>query len=313
MNKCEDVIPILEKYIDDELTETEKQGVEEHLKHCTACSEELAFANAVRTVLKNTEMPKVPSDFLERVNSAVDNTKKKKTFGIFAARTVSTVAACLVIATVLSLNNKDNLTEHMNFHDISAPRTDTETIIIGTDEAEKPNEEKTEEAPKNNEKKIAENNKKVNKTQKKVQPEEHKEVPIKEIPSSTDTSAEEASAADLHENEPAAYSFDAEKENISENKNIPETAIAATGGGGGSSVRMMGGQKSTKSVYADKECIDEIKAKAEEYGLLEDGIYTMDAENYTFFAKAAESIDPQCELPELSGESISFTIKEKGV
>ncbi len=70
MNKCH-VLKELSGYLDNQLNNAKKQHVEEHLRDCRQCQEELARLRAVSESLKAWQAPEVNADFDVRVRNKI--------------------------------------------------------------------------------------------------------------------------------------------------------------------------------------------------------------------------------------------------
>jgi anti-sigma factor RsiW len=66
---CAAVLPLLESYLDDELSPTESEGVREHLARCPACAAELRLAEAIQIGLRALPELDTPPEVLARVRA----------------------------------------------------------------------------------------------------------------------------------------------------------------------------------------------------------------------------------------------------
>ncbi|HEY9758583.1 MAG TPA: zf-HC2 domain-containing protein [Oculatellaceae cyanobacterium] len=64
--KCEKFIPLLDAYHDGELTESEKNSVDEHLRECSACSAQLAGVSRLVATLKTIPSLQMRDDFADK-------------------------------------------------------------------------------------------------------------------------------------------------------------------------------------------------------------------------------------------------------
>jgi len=117
MSSCKKFEDMIESYIDNELTTEEKELMNVHLDSCSSCREKLEFAKALRIKIKEIPIPELPHNFLERVNEAIDSeevtySKAKNFRRFFSTRAMQSIAACLLIAAFLGINN--NLTDNIN-------------------------------------------------------------------------------------------------------------------------------------------------------------------------------------------------------
>lgn len=110
MSECENILKMIDDYIDNDLSEQERKKIEEHIKECQSCRDEIRFATAVKKATEEIELPSAPTDFLDRVHAAIDNEKvialpnKKIKPIIFAKRWQTGIAACLIVAAFLGIN-----------------------------------------------------------------------------------------------------------------------------------------------------------------------------------------------------------------
>jgi anti-sigma factor RsiW len=66
---CAAVLPLLESYLDGELSPTETEGVREHLARCPACAAELRLAEAIQIGLRALPELDTPPEVLARVRA----------------------------------------------------------------------------------------------------------------------------------------------------------------------------------------------------------------------------------------------------
>jgi anti-sigma factor RsiW len=66
---CAAVLPLLESYLDGELTPTETEGVREHLARCPACAAELRLAEAIQIGLRALPELDTPPEVVARVRA----------------------------------------------------------------------------------------------------------------------------------------------------------------------------------------------------------------------------------------------------
>ena len=70
MNKCH-VLKELSSYLDNQLNDAQKQHVEQHLRDCRACAEELARLKVLSEGLKAWQAPELSADFDVRVRNKI--------------------------------------------------------------------------------------------------------------------------------------------------------------------------------------------------------------------------------------------------
>jgi anti-sigma factor (TIGR02949 family) len=68
---CESVIRVLFTYLDGELVEEERQGVDEHLARCRSCFSRAEFERRLKAHLGELGRERVPPPFEERVRSLI--------------------------------------------------------------------------------------------------------------------------------------------------------------------------------------------------------------------------------------------------
>lgn len=331
MAECGEIVSEIEKYIDDELSDERKREIEEHIKACPACREELEFAKAIRTAISGIEPLPVPEDFNRRVIEAIGNTppERKKTgfAGLLGRRSMSAVAACLVIAAVLSLSEKNNLVDNV---DIGADKEIAvqykNTVISGVAEIA---DDELADMPE--EQAVSEKTHKAVSAKKTSEKKESPEPVYDVAPEETEQLAEEAredenpqraertsepaeaqygsayaaeSTAYADEGAVAVYSVGDEE--------IAEPAAKSVGraSGGGAAV-YSAKPRTIYAVLVDKAYTAEVEKTAAEFGTETDGVYRMTAENYGLFAKSVAESGFVCDLPEPETAEILFSITEK--
>ena len=335
--KCEYVKENIEKYIENDLTAEEKNEIEEHFKTCASCRGEFEFAAAVRKSIKDLDAPKVPEDFLENVNKAIDNkTERRNIRSILNMRFISTIAACLIIAAVLSLNESKQLTDNMEFHDINTVSIG-DTVIKNSVETDIPDETSMPETDSTDEPE-------QNKREEKQKPSSNNET-VSESETISETISEDFAVLDKEESvlpeskadeslniEASENSADTEnpytENTYKENSEIGDEADKVSGiaayksasvGSGGSSSggtgRSLGvsaaAVSDVKALYADSKFLEEIRLEALKYGEETDGIYKMDKKNYELFLEYIGSVTSEYTAPEINNEYIFFSIEAK--
>ncbi len=318
MKKCDEVISKLEDYIDKELTPEEENEITAHIESCPSCKNEFDFAIAVRKALKNIEMPPAPADFAEKVNKAIDENPRKSGFSkIFARRIVSTVAACLVFAVVLSVNNKEELTDNIKYHDVQNTAGSYDNTILSKDiqkneitpspipEAETPKPQKTQQ--KGTLKKSSEN-KTADIQQKETIPETTPELPKSEQPEPNEK---------INENVfPENDNTDCTDSESVNSMSLPDcgAALSSENDNPVNQVRLMKGQyiQEPYYLYVGADCIDKVNSAASDYGTDKNGFYVMDSENYAKFIAYINTLEIEFTAPNAENTSeILLVIEEK--
>lgn len=337
MKKCNDMISKIDDYVSNELTASEKNEISEHIKNCPDCKAELEFALSVKKALNNIDMPPVPANFLDRINNAIDEKPKKSRFPkMLVQRAATAVAACLVFAVVLSVNNKEELSEKIVNHDIQNTAGTFDNTIISKDiqndtdfeEDAAQTQEPARQTAKSKTKQPQKNEENISVDTESV---------IKETPAPVDgnTISESKSAAGVPINDSAISNDDSvaesESVNIPDEESISSMSLSscersADGGGGGASngfdadsadnqVRLMKEYteaiETTYSLYAAAENIDTIKSVANKYGVENNGRYIMNGDKYMSFIAELNSLNLLFTAPDISDLSeITFDIVE---
>lgn len=68
--RCEEVLDVLEPWMDGDLPTAEEARVRAHLDSCPSCAAELALARAIQSELRSLPLPDCPPEVLERVRRA---------------------------------------------------------------------------------------------------------------------------------------------------------------------------------------------------------------------------------------------------
>lgn len=100
MRNCEDFTPLLDPYVDGELSAEEAAGVRQHLSECPDCRAYVQAALAIRDAFPEIGSVEVPPDFAESVMSAV-RAQKRTNRNWF--RAMPALAACFALAAILWL------------------------------------------------------------------------------------------------------------------------------------------------------------------------------------------------------------------
>lgn len=68
--RCEEVLDVLEPWLDGDLPPAEEARVRVHLDSCPSCAAELALARAIQGELRSLPLPDCPPEVLEKVRRA---------------------------------------------------------------------------------------------------------------------------------------------------------------------------------------------------------------------------------------------------
>ncbi len=101
--ECEKIRPLLEDFADGELVSPDKEALEEHLRTCSACQEELSAIRRTIRLLAEFGQVDEPADFLARVRGKIE-ARRRGAFEWSLARPVLTrvlvPVACVLVAGV---------------------------------------------------------------------------------------------------------------------------------------------------------------------------------------------------------------------
>jgi anti-sigma factor (TIGR02949 family) len=70
---CRQAVQQLWEYLDQELEEIDRQAVDAHLAFCRRCCGELAFAKELRSLLRTTGDPDLPTQIDDRLQGFIDD------------------------------------------------------------------------------------------------------------------------------------------------------------------------------------------------------------------------------------------------
>lgn len=73
---CNEIEILLSAYVDGELTEEEKQTVEEHLNACEVCKTTVTEFSCLHTLYQEMEIQKAPPGFRQRVTQRIETTPR---------------------------------------------------------------------------------------------------------------------------------------------------------------------------------------------------------------------------------------------
>lgn len=312
MTECEKIISDIERYIDDELDDERRKEITEHMKICQSCRTELEFAQAVRAALSDMNPPPVPKDFSERVNNGIDKKKKINPGRFLGKRSFSVVAACLAIAAVLSLNEKNNLVENVNIGNTDEISMQyKETVISNVAEIDSPNPTQSE-IPTENNMKTTNNERKtqhLEETEKTVGTNDTNEVETAENDEENLSvqNADEDFADDTAEQNENAHGVQPIAEVLGEE--VPQRMSLRAPDGAVTAVYSE--EETTYAVLVDETCAEEVEKAAMKFGVKTNDVYEMDKENYKLFSDYVTENGFDCDLPEIKEEKTVFTIVKK--
>lgn len=308
MTECEEFLSKTEAYIDGELSDEEKKRISLHLEKCPDCHSELEFAKAVRSAVKAYGTPPVPENFLDGVNKAIDaqNKKKRIDFGrMLGRRCVSAVAACLVIAAVLSLNEKEELVENVKFHEMNDTISAADDMMISLPVEVEPTEKETTEPLKEKQGAVSEQNKEK---QKKAEPKKSEEPKIsvhKTEETVIETVTHEAeNGAETAEEQPMVQSvLSDETESVSLVRAAGGGGAAASGSADAVNSEAHNAEKTVDVTYTlFSEETEKIKAAADKFGIDVGNGYKMTDEAYSMLLSYIEKEHIECVAPKINGD-----------
>lgn len=288
----------IEAYIDNELTGTDSDNFNAHKDLCSSCREELEFSISLRKKLKSLDLPKLPVDFRENLNKRLDmelsdesEIKPVIKKRLFNKRVYSSLAACLLIAAFLEVNNSGNLTD--NISPTKSPITDNQltfsatipqieesieiNTVIPTKEPAKPTKAPSKTATE--ETKDPGSKKRL--TAPKVAPEE-----IKEDSASNENSGVQVASVT--------------QEQI-ENQSAPEDEISVN--------EASKTHNNVGILRVEEEKIDELLPVIQKYAVLDNGVYTMTADQYFELVETIESMNIQYETNAPVSDDVKLTIE----
>jgi anti-sigma factor (TIGR02949 family) len=71
MISCSEAVRRLWEYLDDNLTQADREAVEDHLSLCRRCCGELEFAEELRRFLQSSAREEIPADVKARLDKAL--------------------------------------------------------------------------------------------------------------------------------------------------------------------------------------------------------------------------------------------------
>lgn len=275
---CSEILELLPLYSEDMLDISEKAMVEEHLKTCVSCKEELEFLKKIQTEMVNLPQIEPSESFKEGLSRRLKEEKRKKTAfymsggfkkAVSIAMSAAVIAICITALDTEPYKNNEEIL--IGKEQISL--SDGQTENISPDEPQKEEIKTERNAKKTSENALAdttgritrEKQKDTEKVTEKVETaQQEKNEPIAEasLPSVANISEEQNVA--VYDGEQA---FETEEE--IQNENVMDTteeetpipkARISSGGGGGSGATSAGAEKELKLVkktlkisFADEE------------------------------------------------------------
>ena len=110
MLTCEKAESMIDAYLDDDLTNDQKEEFLSHISSCDNCKSALDFAKNVKDTLSSLPQIEVPDSFLDGIHEKIK--AEKKPSKIIHLRRYVSLAACLILAVVLSQGPK--MAEYLN-------------------------------------------------------------------------------------------------------------------------------------------------------------------------------------------------------
>ena len=152
MLTCEKAESMIDAYLDDDLTNDQKEEFLAHISSCDNCKAALDFAKNVKDTLSSLPEIEVPEGFLDGIHEKIKEDKKPNK--VIHFRRYAGLAACLIIAAVVSQGPK--MAEYLNNDNkgeiippaisTPVPATISEGDAVLTPEVS-PNERQTENNP----------------------------------------------------------------------------------------------------------------------------------------------------------------------
>jgi len=110
MLTCEKAESMIDAYLDDDLTNDQKEEFLAHISSCDNCKAALDFAKNVKDTLSSLPEIEVPEGFLDGIHEKIKEDKKPNK--VIHFRRYAGLAACLIIAAVVSQGPK--MAEYLN-------------------------------------------------------------------------------------------------------------------------------------------------------------------------------------------------------
>ena len=283
---CEDFSKMTEPYIDAELERGEKEAYEKHIKECASCREELEFARSVRKSLSDMGKPNIPKDFFSQIEKKLESDEKgeeKPKRNFFHFRIYTAVAACLLIAAVLSIKPEDNTdrkfekilkqetvtNEELTNIQAEDDNTSPEVKAAGAQEEQKENKSQTEKEPK----------KTPNEQESPVF--SHTDEEIRKNAARSDNAKKDATEEEQQ---------DSNDSDMSKNASL--------------------GKDNDGEVKIDAKSLSEAQDIAANYGKNEDGIYKMSNESFKEFLSELEENEIEYSASVDTSDAVSFEIND---
>lgn len=99
---CQTIEELLALYLDDALTPTERQRVEQHLADCSDCRDTLAELRQMQLDLRALPLPPLPANFRDDLLQRVAKQPRKQPVWRFLAPRLGSLAASLLVVLLVS-------------------------------------------------------------------------------------------------------------------------------------------------------------------------------------------------------------------
>ena len=117
--KCEEVIQVLEEFIDEELLGTPKMEVEQHLTSCDSCQKENHSLMRLRSLLKTLPQPKPPQFLEDAILTELEKIEEQNDSPIILYPFATKILAAAIVLFVASLS----------FYNIQTRKSPTATSV----------------------------------------------------------------------------------------------------------------------------------------------------------------------------------------
>lgn len=142
MMRCEEVIELLEAYVEGELDESEQEIVETHISGCELCKQELALTQSIPSLVGSLQTPSVPEDIVPNTLERLQKTPTARrwwlrSWGAFLSRKwqLTGVVCALLIISLLSIGyHRMNREPKITDAEVAAAAADLKLAlgIVGT-------------------------------------------------------------------------------------------------------------------------------------------------------------------------------------
>lgn len=108
---CSKFEELTDAYIENSLSDIQKQEFEQHMRHCASCKDSFEFSSQIYNTLHNLQPLPVPDSFLTQLNAQIDklsvkSRKPKRDFFRIPVRYYGAVA-CILLAIAVNLNGSE--------------------------------------------------------------------------------------------------------------------------------------------------------------------------------------------------------------